>query len=87
MVLRYTEHHLKHDERPRTTYDYWVTGRGHFPFDMLRHDKCWPCTSSDAASLAYYNKEEPRSIHLRSYQMPTEGRWSSFLWSVGKEQL
>ena len=49
--LRYTEHHLKADERPRTRYEYIVTGRGEFPWDMLRYDRCWPMSSSDVAKL------------------------------------
>jgi hypothetical protein len=88
MTLRYTERLLTNDERPTRSYDYWVTGRGHFPFDMLRYDRCWPCTGEDAILIDYNQRNrEPRSIHLRSYQMPTIGRWSSFLWSVGQDRI
>jgi hypothetical protein len=87
MTLRYTERKLGMDERPRCTYDYYVTGRGYFPTDMLRYDRCWPCTGEDAVMMDQSRMQHPRSIHLRSYQMPTIGRWSSFLWSVGQNRI
>ena len=83
--LRYTEHHLKADERPRTRYEYIVTGRGAFPLDMLRYDMCWPCSSSDVAKMGA--EYEPRSIAIRSYSAPTIERWKSFGWSPGVEKL
>ncbi len=30
------------------TLDYWVSGSGPFPVDMLRQDEAWPATSFDA---------------------------------------
>jgi len=86
-MLRYTERLLQRDERPQSTYDYYVSGRGPFPYDMLRHDRCWPCSSTDAVEMARNGRDAHRSIHVRSYQQPTEGRWSSFLWSVGKDTV
>ena len=31
-----------------STLDYWVSGSGPFPVDMLRQDEAWPATSFDA---------------------------------------
>ena len=85
--LRYTEHHLTQDARPRTRYEYVVTGRGEFPWDMLRYDRCWPMSSSDVAKLEAVAGREPRSILIMSYNKPTIDRWSSFNWSCGVEKL
>ena len=83
--LRYTEHRLSQDARPRTRYEYIVTGRGEFPWDMLRYDRCWPMSSSDVGKLDA--TREPRSILICSYTQPTLARWSSFGWSCGVEKL
>ena len=85
--LRYTEHHLKADDRPRTRYEYIVTGAREFPYDMLRYDRCWPMTSSDVAKMFPSAHGEPRSILMCSYTQPTLARWSSFGWSCGVEKL
>lgn len=84
-MLRYTERLLHRDERPTSRYEYYVSGRGEFPVDMLRYDSAWPA-DTDSAVLMMYDKEV-RSVRLYSYKMPTEGRWSSFMWSVGKERM
>ena len=83
--LRYTERHLTQDARPRTRFEYVVTGRGEFPLDMLRYDACWPASSSDVAKMEAVR--EPRSIVMASYNAPTTGRWLSFGWSCGVEKL
>ena len=85
--LRYTEHRLAPGTAPRTRYEYIVTGRGSFPLDMLRHDACWPMSSSDVAKLDAGAGREPRSIAIRSYSAPTIERWKSFGWSPGVEKL
>ena len=82
---RYTEDRLDKDHQPKRFYAYYVTGSGDFPFDMLRYDAAWPVTSVDAAKLSAEHKR--RSVKLHSYQEPTVDRWSSFLWSVGTEDL
>jgi hypothetical protein len=68
-----------------------VQGRGYFPLDMLRHDCCWPTTSSDAAAMAYDPRFESdrravRTVNL-SYNIGTvtDERWRSFGWIVTKE--
>ena len=32
-------------------FHFEVTGRGEFPWDMLRYDSCWPQTSDDVAKI------------------------------------
>lgn len=85
---RFTAYRLDGSERPKTVYEYYVTGRGAFPFDMLRFDSCWPASGEDAAKLDHdISSREHRSVKLRSYREPTVDRWSSFVWSVGTEKL
>ncbi len=61
------------------TLDYWVSGSGPFPVDMLRHDEAWPATSFDATLVL---SGEPRVVRLRSRITPTIGDWRSFGWLV-----
>jgi len=88
---RFDFHRLTADARPKEVYEYWVTGSGQFPFDMLRYDAAWPIGSEDAHKIGidYPNDAafKRRSIHLRSFRMPTIDRWSSFTWSVGAYSL
>jgi hypothetical protein len=65
---------------------FFVTGKGTFPFDMLRYDQCFPATQDATVSI---DSEVPgnRSIQMRRYvadktTMPTTGRWASFGWTV-----
>jgi hypothetical protein len=71
----------------RFQYSFWVTGRGSFPYDMLRYDKAFPVDSEAASRLEPEMSREGarklRSIHLMSYQEPTVERWQSFVWTVG----
>jgi len=75
----------------RVMYEYYVTGRGQFPYDMLRYDACWPVTSADAVKLDTGPSSgygfTLRSILMHSYRAPTVDRWTSFLWSVGLENM
>jgi hypothetical protein len=90
---RWSEYKIDQHERPKIIYEYFVTGRGAFPFDMLRYDSCWPASSEDAAKLdmqfanAEHAYRQHRSIRMRSYREPTVERWSSFNWSAGTERL
>ncbi len=90
---RWFEHELTRDNRPELLYSYFVTGHAMFPVDMLRHDRCWPCGPDEGVKLGYAIADKPvddcrpRCIRMLSYQEPTVGRWSSFGWSVGKEDL
>ena len=87
--MRYVEQRLNADQKPRSYYTYWVTGRGQFPFDMLRYDCAWPYDGEAAARMdGGYGYGTPptarklRSIKMASNREPTLGRWSSFNWSV-----
>ena len=88
---RWSEYKLDASQRPRIIYEYFVSGKGEFPFDMLRYDACWPMTGEDADKLdtPYGSAEriKMRSIRMRSYRQPTIARWQSFLWAVGTENL
>jgi len=88
---RYVSYPMKIDDRPKVVYEYYVTGRGRFPYDMLRYDSCWPADGESAASMAVDfgdpDYREYRSIKLRSYREPTIARWDSFIWSVGRVKL
>lgn len=72
-------------------FDFYVRGRGDFPFDMLRHDQCWPVSGEDAAKLSpnmtAANFLELRTVHLRSIQAPTTLRWSSFMWPAATQDV
>ncbi|HEX8551048.1 MAG TPA: hypothetical protein VF681_05775 [Abditibacteriaceae bacterium] len=62
-----------------------VVGRGDFPLDMLRYDRCFPRTGNDAA--AAQSPGETRTVELTRdaatrYWRPCEGRWQSFGWTV-----
>ena len=76
----------KVDHKITNQYTYYVTGRGQFPWDMLRYDSAWPATGDDAAKL-HDSGSKIRSIRMLSYKEPTIERWFSFLWSVGTENL
>jgi hypothetical protein len=90
-VPRYDMHKLRAEERPKFLFEYYVTGAGVFPFDMMRFDSCWPATGEDAARLEWERINSAkgrslRSIRMRSYKPPTIARWASFVWSVGNER-
>ena len=71
---------------------YTVTGRGHFPFDMLRYDQAWPSTSDEAAKLQRFVESTQAvrradrgtlTVELatakKDYHIAFE-RWKSFGW-------
>jgi len=73
-------------------YTFEVTGRGTFPFDMLRYDAAFP---EDGSAVQQLSSEYPstkwhtaRTIRLGSYRVtePTIGRWNSFGWLVSNIQ-
>lgn len=84
---RYEQHSIGASERPRVMYTYYATGRGRFPFDMLRYDACWPADSEGAHAMHGEYDASQRSIKMHSYRIPTIERWNSFVWSVGLEKL
>lgn len=72
-------------ERPTLLYEFAVEGRGTFPVDMLRYDRCWPAATSDAQAIMPASLEftaQKRRVVLRSHFTPTVGRWNSFGWRV-----
>lgn len=59
---------------------FMVKGRGPFPFDMLRHDCCWPATSYSAGII---NQAPLRQIGLLSdLDNVSINRWNSYEWDV-----
>ena len=69
-------------EAAQNAIEFTVTGRGMFPFDMLRYDLCWPASGGDAALLTYNDPHGLRHIELKGLKVPTPGRWASFGWNV-----
>jgi hypothetical protein len=76
--------------------EFWVTGRGSFPFDMLRYDMCHPYGPDDAAEMGPptngmddMSYRRWRSIRMISYAHagPTVDRWRSFGWTCSPEKL
>ena len=72
-------------------YRFTVEGRNVFPFDMLRHDQCWPASNVPGGSTNIVNlaPSERGSIWLEQRQVvlcgitePNERRWESFGWKV-----
>lgn len=67
-----------------------VVGRGPFPFDMLRHDGCWPASPQDAAQVGVtrepgadcYHNDREVTLYTVSPGSPCVGRWNSFGWIV-----
>ncbi len=70
-------------------YQEWtfkVRGKGTFPYDMLRYDRCWPATEEDS-HMMHWNAAREIRLSTASYDgnnqsAPTIGRWNSFLWRV-----
>jgi hypothetical protein len=58
-----------------------VSGRGRFPYDMLRYDRCWPTREFETPKLSGYSAENI-TIGMAGYSMPTVDRWKSFGWLV-----
>jgi len=69
--------------------DFYVTGRGYFPFDMLRYDQCYPVSSEDAAKLSSEYLKDNICIHLRSANKMgvTPARWQSFGWTASEKPI
>ena len=66
-----------------TQYEYQVTGRGRFPVDMLRYDRCWPVDNIGLITGGYEERSsETYTVKIRSDKAPTVGRWNSFCWGV-----
>ena len=73
-----------------TTFE--VTGRGSFPFDMLRYDQCFPADTGSANNMSRSGEydvpqhELPvivlHHFHDHPEWEPTFGRWASFGWGI-----
>ena len=71
-------------------FEFTVEGGGHFPYDMLRYDCCWPYSQTDAARLDPSRHERRRVVmqSAREAGIPTVDRWDSFNWRiVGMDNL
>lgn len=75
-------------------YKFTVEGKGIFPYDMLRHDRCYPTTLESAQAmdcqLCAGMVRGKRKVELikpveHIYEYPTAARWESFGWKVIKE--
>lgn len=60
-------------------HTYIVTGRGVFPFDMLRRDESWPKTTDDAVMIG---QTEKRTVTLVTDYSVNVQRWESFGWTA-----
>ena len=62
-----------------------VTGKGQFPFDMLRYDQCFPLYQSDS-QIMRYPSDDDQVVALGhwgpSSWEPTKARWRSYHWTV-----
>ena len=65
-------------------YTYRVSGRGKFPFDMLRYDQCWPRRERDSALIDAHTRHPnvEWEVELMGTRMPTAARWRSYGWEV-----
>ncbi len=59
--------------------EFYVSGDGPFPFDMLRYDQCWPANESSSFILA---ERGMRVIEMVSNTRITPGRWESYGWRL-----
>lgn len=74
-------------------HKFTVAGHGRFPFDMLRYDCCYPASPQDVSKLMILSMpvdgRESHEVTLIAAKPigPTEGRWSSFGWTVTKQEV
>lgn len=63
-----------------------VSGRGVFPFDMLRYGQCYPVTTTDAFNIEPESRERRTvklATHCNALQLQsTVERFRSFLWTA-----
>lgn len=67
-------------------YKFTVSGRGTFPFDMLRYDCCYPHSPQDVTKLDGRGLREVTLIAAKPVG-PTNRRWNSFGWDVVSEEV
>lgn len=56
-----------------------VEGRGPFPVDMLRYDRCFPHDSADASQILEPRERRKVTLTTDSPRV-TPARWRSFGW-------
>lgn len=70
-----------------------VNGKGLFPMDMLRYDRCYPAGPESVAAIVQRTSADGLSqperrdavlCHVTSdrHWKPEDGRWTSFGWEV-----
>lgn len=69
-----------------------ATGRGQFPIDMLRYDRCYPESESDSAQIQYDRSERSVTVVALTYSKFvgaawTPKRWESFMWRLSDETV
>lgn len=70
-------------------YEFTVEGRGEFPLDMLRYDRCWPKRESEDVGAIEKSFRQTQlgaadlyAVRLRGLREPEAARWKSFGWRV-----
>ena len=75
----------------RTFFEITVTGKGEFPFDMLRYSRCWPVDGESANNLCTPDTlskySDKRTVRLGMIGHITEAtscieRFKSFNWAA-----
>lgn len=75
-----------------------VRGRGEFPLDMLRYDRCWPRTGQDVELITPLYASDTTGEHMRTRDVDlckhtatkrgpvaAVDRWLSFGWKVVRQ--
>lgn len=73
--------------------EFYVTGHGEFPVDMLRYDQAYPHSSQDAMAMGINTSDLGEILETRTIRMvslnsagPTVDRWRSFGWLCSTER-
>ena len=75
----------------KTAHQFAVLGRGEFPMDMLRYDRCYPKREKDTVTMRSDGLREVMLLKTINWGhseasgpvwVPTVGRWNSFGWAV-----
>ena len=62
-------------------FRYTVTGKGEFPVDMLRRNRCYPTDTMSACNM-FSTETKKRSVALESDESPKIKYWNSYQWKV-----
>tara|TARA_Y100001951_G_C11105105_1_gene164264 strand:+ start:93 stop:377 length:285 start_codon:yes stop_codon:yes gene_type:complete len=65
-------------------WEFIVRGKGAFPLDMLRYDKCYPLDGSFSGVFRNGRTDTLIDVRLRSDKdrLLTPDRWNSFGWGI-----